>query len=87
MSDIKDEFVRKGLDAIDRNLGRSVDKGKMTAAQMQEKLDLIEYTLNYDEFGDVDVVIEAVPEVMRIKQAALEAKRLLTEEEARQILS
>jgi 3-hydroxyacyl-CoA dehydrogenase/enoyl-CoA hydratase/3-hydroxybutyryl-CoA epimerase len=46
-----------------------VDKGKMTAAQVQEKLDLIEYTLDYDAFADVDIVIEAVPEVMRIKQA------------------
>lgn len=48
-----------------------VDKGKMTVAQMQEKLDLIEYTLEYDDFVDVDVVIEAVPEVMKIKQAVL----------------
>jgi 3-hydroxyacyl-CoA dehydrogenase/enoyl-CoA hydratase/3-hydroxybutyryl-CoA epimerase len=45
-----------------------VDKGKMTAGQVQEKLDLIEYTLSYDEFADVDIVIEAVPEVMKIKQ-------------------
>ncbi len=47
---------------------RRVDKGKMTPAQMQEKLDLIEYTLDYDEFADVDIVIEAVPEVMKVKQ-------------------
>jgi 3-hydroxyacyl-CoA dehydrogenase len=47
---------------------RRVDKGKMTAGQMQEKLDLIEYSLDYDEFADVDIVIEAVPEVMGIKQ-------------------
>lgn len=47
---------------------RRVDTGKMTAGQMQEKLDLIEYTLGYDEFADVDIVIEAVPEVMAIKQ-------------------
>jgi 3-hydroxyacyl-CoA dehydrogenase / enoyl-CoA hydratase / 3-hydroxybutyryl-CoA epimerase len=46
-----------------------VDKGKMTAGQVQEKLDLIEYTLEYDEFADVDIVIEAVPEVMKVKQA------------------
>jgi 3-hydroxyacyl-CoA dehydrogenase len=40
----------------------------MTVGQVQEKLDLIDYTLDYDEFGDVDIVIEAVPEVMKIKQ-------------------
>jgi 3-hydroxyacyl-CoA dehydrogenase/enoyl-CoA hydratase/3-hydroxybutyryl-CoA epimerase len=45
-----------------------VDKGKMTVGQVQEKLDLIEYTLTYDGFDDVDIVIEAVPEVMKIKK-------------------
>ena len=48
-----------------------VDKGKMTPGQMQEKLGLIEYSLNYDGFTDVDIVIEAVPEVMKIKQQVL----------------
>ena len=47
---------------------KRVDQGKMTPAQMQEKLDLIEYTLTYESFSDVDIVIEAVPEVMKIKQ-------------------
>jgi 3-hydroxyacyl-CoA dehydrogenase / enoyl-CoA hydratase / 3-hydroxybutyryl-CoA epimerase len=47
---------------------KRVDSGKMTAGQMQEKLDLIEYTLDYDGLADVDIVIEAVPEVMKIKQ-------------------
>ena len=45
-----------------------VDKGKMTVGQVQEKLGLIEYTLSYDDFADVDIVIEAVPEVIKIKQ-------------------
>lgn len=45
-----------------------IDKGKMTPGQVQEKLDLIEYTLDYDDFADVDIVIEAVPEVMKVKQ-------------------
>jgi 3-hydroxyacyl-CoA dehydrogenase len=40
----------------------------MTVGQVQEKLDLIEYTLDYGEFADVDIVIEAVPEVMELKQ-------------------
>jgi 3-hydroxyacyl-CoA dehydrogenase/enoyl-CoA hydratase/3-hydroxybutyryl-CoA epimerase len=59
------DLARKTVEGIYQ---RRVDKGKMTPAQMQEKLDLIEYTLDYDEFADVDIVIEAVPEVMKIKQ-------------------
>jgi 3-hydroxyacyl-CoA dehydrogenase len=59
------DLARKTVEGIYQ---RRVDKGKMTPAQMQEKLDLIEYTLDYDEFADVDIVIEAVPEVIKIKQ-------------------
>ncbi|MCB0227838.1 MAG: 3-hydroxyacyl-CoA dehydrogenase family protein, partial [Anaerolineae bacterium] len=46
-----------------------VDKGKMSQAELLDKMDLIEFTLDYADFEDVDIVIEAVPEVMRIKQA------------------
>jgi 3-hydroxyacyl-CoA dehydrogenase len=59
------EAARKHVEHIYQ--GR-VDKGKMSAGQMQEKLGLIEYTLDYDALADVDIVIEAVPEVMKIKQ-------------------
>jgi len=59
------DLAREHVEAIYQS---RVNKGKMTPGQMQEKLDLIEYTLDYDEFADVDIVIEAVPEVMKIKQ-------------------
>jgi len=59
------EAARKHVEGIYQS---RVDKGKMTVGQVQEKLDLIEYTLGYETFDDVDIVIEAVPEVMRIKQ-------------------
>jgi 3-hydroxyacyl-CoA dehydrogenase len=62
------DLARQNVEGIYQS---RVDKGKMTPAQMQEKLDLIEYTLDYEEFADVDVVIEAVPEVMKIKQQVL----------------
>jgi len=66
------DIDQKQLDAaratIEKIYQRRVDTGKMTPGQMQEKLDLVEYTLTYDGFDDVDIVIEAVPEVMKIKQ-------------------
>ena len=33
MNDIKAEFVQNGLNTITKNLARSVEKGKMTAAE------------------------------------------------------
>jgi 3-hydroxyacyl-CoA dehydrogenase len=40
----------------------------MSADQMQQKMELAEFTLTYDGFDDVDIVIEGVPEKMAIKK-------------------
>jgi 3-hydroxyacyl-CoA dehydrogenase len=41
----------------------------MESSELERKLGLITGTTSYDGFGDVDFVIEAVPERMNIKQA------------------
>ena len=46
-----------------------VRKGKMGASEVASKMALISYQLDYEGFDDVDIVIEAVPEKMSIKQA------------------
>jgi 3-hydroxyacyl-CoA dehydrogenase len=45
-----------------------VDAGKLEAAELERKLALITGATDYDAFGDVDFVIEAVPERMEVKQ-------------------
>ncbi|MEA3337287.1 MAG: 3-hydroxyacyl-CoA dehydrogenase [Chloroflexota bacterium] len=44
-----------------------VDKGKMSQSELMDKMDLVEFTLDYDEFEDADFIIEAVPESMDLK--------------------
>jgi enoyl-CoA hydratase/3-hydroxyacyl-CoA dehydrogenase len=77
LKDVKQEFVDAGLTEA-RNvtagqLGGLVKKEKLTQeqadAQVEEILGRIHGTTGYDGFGDVDFVIEAVPERMEIKQA------------------
>jgi enoyl-CoA hydratase/3-hydroxyacyl-CoA dehydrogenase len=77
LKDVKQEFVDAGL-AEARNVtagqvGRLVKKGKLTedqaAAQVDEVVGRIHGATTYDGFGDVDFVVEAVPERMDIKQA------------------
>ena len=68
LKDIDQAMLDKGMEALREIYQRRVDKGKMTATAMQEKVDLVIPTLSYDEFADVDIVIEAVPENMKIKQ-------------------
>ena len=41
----------------------------MSQSEMLDKMDLVEFTLDYDEFEDTDIVIEAVPENMDLKDA------------------
>src|SRR3954469_7888241 len=77
LKDVKQEFVDAGLEEA-RNVtagqvGRLVKKEKITQEQADEQvaeiLGRIHGTTSYDGFGDVDFVIEAVPEKMQIKQS------------------
>ena len=45
-----------------------VDAGKLDAAALEDRLALITGATGYDDFGDVDFVIEAVPERMEVKR-------------------
>ena len=69
LKDIDQTMLDKGMEKIRSIYQRRVDKGKMSEGEMQSKLDLVTPTLTYDGFEDVDIVIEAVPEKMAIKQA------------------
>jgi 3-hydroxyacyl-CoA dehydrogenase len=71
MKDIDQKMLDKAMDTIRHIYQRRVDKGKMSPTTMQEKMDLVIPTLDYDEFADVDIVIEAVPEIMKVKQQVL----------------
>ena len=68
MKDIDQQMLDKGMATIQKIYQRRVDKGKMTPGQVKEKLDLVIPTLDYGEFADVDIVIEAVPENIELKK-------------------
>jgi enoyl-CoA hydratase/3-hydroxyacyl-CoA dehydrogenase len=77
LKDIDQALVQAGLEearnVTEGQVARLAKKGKITeeqaAAQVAEVLARIEGTTSYEAFGDVDFVIEAVPERMEIKQA------------------
>jgi len=77
LKDISEELVQAGLDEA-RNVtsgqaNKLAEKGKITADEAQAQIEAvvgrIHGTTSYERFGDVDFVIEAVPEKMEIKQA------------------
>jgi len=69
LKDVDQAMLDRGMAKARAIYQRRVEKGKMSAGDMQAKLDLITPALTYDEFEDVDIVIEAVPEQMSIKRA------------------
>jgi 3-hydroxyacyl-CoA dehydrogenase len=71
LKDIDQKMLDAGLAKARSIYQRRVNQGKMGAGDMESKLDLITPTLTYDEFEDVDIVIEAVPENIKIKQSVL----------------
>lgn len=73
MSDIKDEFVQKGMDTISKSLDRGVKKGTMTEAQKAEIMARIKTTTNNADAKDADLVVEAAPEILDLKKSIFKA--------------
>jgi len=68
LKDVDRARVDQGLEAIRKIYQRRVDRGKMTPEELEKKLTLVSGVTGYDGFRDVDLVIEAVPENLELKQ-------------------
>jgi 3-hydroxyacyl-CoA dehydrogenase len=77
LKDIDQEYVDAGVEkareVTEKQARKLVEKGKLDEeagrAQVERTVGLITGTTSYDGFGDVDFVIEAVPEKMEVKHA------------------
>lgn len=67
LNDIKEEFVTRGLGIIEKNLRRSVEKGKLNATDMEATLVRITKSTSLQDAASADLVIEAAVENMAIK--------------------
>jgi 3-hydroxybutyryl-CoA dehydrogenase len=72
--DIKDEFVKKGLAAIEKNLAKNVEKGRMTGDEKAAVMARISGVVDLDAAAcDVDLVVEAAVENIDIKRDIFQA--------------
>ena len=71
MKDIKDDAIELGLKEARKLFSKQVERKKLTTEQMAEKLSNIRPTLSYGDFGNVDLVVEAVVENPNVKDAVL----------------
>ena len=67
MRDVKDEFLQRGMNAIDKSLQRDVDKDRLSAEEKSATIGRIETTTEVQSLKDAAFVIEAVTEDLGVK--------------------
>lgn len=73
LKDVNQQLVDKGMAHIRQIYQRRVDKGKMSAADLESKMSLVVPATSDEAFKEVDIVIEAVPEKMELKKKVFQA--------------
>jgi 3-hydroxybutyryl-CoA dehydrogenase len=66
--EVTPQLVEKGLQSIEKNLQRLVDKGTLTQAQRDEIRARLRGTTNLEDLKDCDIVIEAIIEQLPAKR-------------------
>jgi 3-hydroxybutyryl-CoA dehydrogenase len=67
MSDVADEFLARGMKAIDRSLQRDVDKERLTAEEKSAIVARIKITTDMGSLSDAAIVVEAATEDRAVK--------------------
>jgi len=71
LSDVNRETLARGVSAIEKNLAKGIQLGKLTEAESDRTLQHIRGTTNLNECARADLIIEAVPERLDLKQEIL----------------
>jgi 3-hydroxybutyryl-CoA dehydrogenase len=68
MLDVNDERLKTGLENIKKNMARQAERGKISADEMAQALKRIKTGIDYRQFAECDMVIEAATENEQIKR-------------------
>ncbi len=71
LRDINDAAVAKGKQAIEQNLARGLERGKVTEQDRDETLARISTTTELQDLAPAGLIIEAAPENLNLKQELL----------------
>jgi 3-hydroxybutyryl-CoA dehydrogenase len=82
MSDIQDEFIARGMAAVEKSLDRLVKKETLTEDGKAEIISRIKTTLDMGDAKDADLVIEAAPEVLDLKKKVFQQLDEICREDA-----
>lgn len=71
LRDVDLDSLARGIQAIERNLGKGLQLGKLTEADCDSTLQHIHGTTHLEEVANADLVIEAAPEQLELKRELL----------------
>jgi 3-hydroxybutyryl-CoA dehydrogenase len=67
LRELSQEKLDRGIGKIEKQLGRAVEKGKLEQSEADAVLGRIDGTLDYGDFADCDLVVEAITEDLQMK--------------------
>ncbi|HEX2126315.1 MAG TPA: 3-hydroxyacyl-CoA dehydrogenase NAD-binding domain-containing protein, partial [Thermoleophilaceae bacterium] len=67
LREVDEGRLQKGIGRIEKQLARAVERGKAEQSQADEVRGRIQGTLDYSDFGDCDLVVEAITESLELK--------------------
>jgi 3-hydroxybutyryl-CoA dehydrogenase len=71
LRDIDRDSLSRGIQSIERNLAKGIQLGKLTEADRDSTLQHIRGTTHLEEIANCDLIIEAAPERLELKQEIL----------------
>ena len=82
LQDVRDEFIQRGLAAIDKSLERDVQKERLKPDEKQQIVGRIRTTTDFSLFSEAAFVVEAVTENLAIKTEVFKALDRITPPDA-----
>lgn len=78
LRDVDDASLARGMQAIERNLAKGVQLGKVTGEDRDQALARLRTTTDLRDLKVADLIIEAAPENLELKQSLLRESESLT---------
>src|SRR5262245_54306714 len=82
MRDVAEDFLARGLGAIDKSLQRDVEKERLTKEEKQAIVGRIKTTTDMSSLTDAFIVVEAVTENLDVKTEVFRALDQITKPDA-----
>jgi len=79
MRDVAEDFLARGMTAIDKNLQRDVDKERLSGEEKRAIIGRIKTTTDLASLNDATIVVEAVTEDLAVKTEVFRALDQITQ--------